>query len=30
MDREHDEFDDLYGRAIMGIINVGIEIDINK
>ena len=30
MDRNHDEFDDLYGKAIMGIIDVGIEIDIKR
>jgi hypothetical protein len=28
LNRNHDEFDDLYGKAIMGIIDVGIEIDI--
>jgi hypothetical protein len=30
LDRKHDEFDDLCGKAIIGIIDVGIEIDINK
>jgi len=30
LDRNHDEFDNLYGKAIMGIIDVGIEIDIKR
>jgi len=27
LDWKHDEFDDLYGKAIMGIIDVRIKID---